>query len=108
VLQPFVGLLEGGPRDADRGVLARLRLFGHRRVRLPRHALPGAGRRLPVRRLLFGRIWALSAAGPSVQSPRLLLDSSRSISSFGQGDDGTLYLTDIDSGEVYRVVAAFR
>ena len=43
-----------------------------------------------------------------VQSPRLLLDSSRSISSFGQGDDGTLYLTDIDSGEVYRVVAAFR
>jgi hypothetical protein len=38
----------------------------------------------------------------------VLLDSGRSISSFGQGDDGTLYLTDIDSGEVYRVVAAFR
>src|SRR4029077_1048311 len=47
-----------------------------------------------------GFVWALAANGPSVQSPRLLLKSGHAISSFGQGDDGTLYLTDIGSGEL--------
>jgi hypothetical protein len=53
-----------------------------------------------------GRIWAVNAAGSASQSPRLLLSSGRSISSFGQGDDGSLYLTDIGSGEVYKLVAS--
>jgi glucose/arabinose dehydrogenase len=55
-----------------------------------------------------GRIWALTANGPATQSPRLLLSSGRTISSFGQGDDGTLYLTDISSGELYRLVGTSR
>jgi glucose/arabinose dehydrogenase len=55
-----------------------------------------------------GRIWALRADGPATQSPRHLLNSGRTISSFGQGDDGTLYLTDRSSGELYRLTAAAR
>jgi glucose/arabinose dehydrogenase len=55
-----------------------------------------------------GRIWALNAAGPSGQSPRLLLSSGKSISSFGQGDDGALYVTDIASGEVFKLGASVR
>jgi glucose/arabinose dehydrogenase len=55
-----------------------------------------------------GRIWAVSAAGPSVQTPRLLLASGRSISSFGQSDDGSVYLTDLASGGAFKLVASFR
>jgi glucose/arabinose dehydrogenase len=55
-----------------------------------------------------GYIWALTATGPSVQSPHLLLKSGHNISSFGQADDGTLYLTDIGTGNLYRIGATFR
>jgi glucose/arabinose dehydrogenase len=55
-----------------------------------------------------GYIWALTANRPSVQSPHLLLKSGHNISSFGQADDGTLYLTDIGTGNLYRIGATFR
>ena len=41
-------------------------------------------------------------ARPS-QSPHLLLDSNKMISSFGQGEDGSLYLTDLGGG-LYKIV----
>ncbi len=52
-----------------------------------------------------GRIWAATAAGPARQSPRQLLDSTLMISSFGQAEDGSLYVTDQCNGSVWRVVA---
>jgi glucose/arabinose dehydrogenase len=38
--------------------------------------------------------------------PRVLLDSDAAISSFGEGPDGELYVADISSGSVYRIVPA--
>ena len=55
-----------------------------------------------------GRIWALDAAGPDVQEPALLLESGHAIATFGQGDDGELYVADVASGELFHVVATAR
>jgi glucose/arabinose dehydrogenase len=55
-----------------------------------------------------GRIWALTANGASVQTPRLLRDTSLSISSFGEGENGTLYLTDLAGGRVYRISGSLK
>ena len=49
-----------------------------------------------------GRIWALKANGASSQTPSLLRSSGLSISSFGEGENGEMYLTDLGGG-VYRV-----
>ena len=38
--------------------------------------------------------------------PRVLLDSDAAISSFGEGPDGELYVADISSGTIYRIVPA--
>ena len=55
-----------------------------------------------------GRIWSLTVAGPSTQTPRLLLASGRSIASFGEDEAGEIYVADIGRGEVLRVVGAPR
>jgi glucose/arabinose dehydrogenase len=55
-----------------------------------------------------GTIRGIVAAGPDEQQPVVLLESGRTISSFGEGDDGELYLTDLGSGEVYQVTATAR
>jgi glucose/arabinose dehydrogenase len=55
-----------------------------------------------------GRIWALRAHGPASQSPVLMADTSLTISSFGQGPDGKLYVTSLGSGEVWQVVGTPR
>ncbi len=55
-----------------------------------------------------GRIWALRAHGPATQSPVLMADTNLSISSFGEGPDGTIYVTDLGSGDVWAVVASYR
>ena len=52
-----------------------------------------------------GRIWAVSAAGAARQTPRQLLDSTLMISSFGQAEDGSLYVTDLRNGGVWKIVA---
>ena len=51
-----------------------------------------------------GRVWGVDAAGPDAQEPVLLLETGRSVVSFGSGDDGELYVVDI-GGRVLRVVA---
>ena len=38
--------------------------------------------------------------------PRVLLDTDAAISSFGEGLDGEIYVADINSGTIYRIVAA--
>jgi hypothetical protein len=39
-----------------------------------------------------------------VQQATVLLESGHAISTFGQGDDGELYMADIASGELFHVV----
>ncbi|MEA2652021.1 MAG: hypothetical protein QOI85_1742 [Chloroflexota bacterium] len=56
--------------------------------------------------LLFGLPSdAQAPADGSALAPRVLLESGRSISSFGTDTDGELYLTDIGGGTVSRIVA---
>jgi glucose/arabinose dehydrogenase len=55
-----------------------------------------------------GRIWSLVAIGRSSQTPQLLLSSGHTISSFGEGNDGSLYLCDLASGEVFLITASRR
>ena len=55
-----------------------------------------------------GRIWSLRAHGPASQSPVLMADTNLSISSFGEGPDGTIYVTDLGSGDVWAIVAEYR
>ncbi len=57
-----------------------------------------------------GTIWDVTAgaaqpAFPNVVAPQVLLDTSLSVSSFGEGRDGELYLTDLAGGRVYRVTS---
>jgi glucose/arabinose dehydrogenase len=51
-----------------------------------------------------GNIWALDAARPERQAPVRLLDSGHMISSFGEDEAGALYLTDLASGTLFRIV----
>jgi glucose/arabinose dehydrogenase len=53
-----------------------------------------------------GFIWALDASAGSTRSPRMVLESNHSVSSFGLDEEGELYLTDISSGEIFQVVEA--
>jgi glucose/arabinose dehydrogenase len=50
-----------------------------------------------------GRIWRLQENAGGRFTLDELIDSSLSISSFGQGNDGELYVTDIAGGGLYRV-----
>lgn len=49
-----------------------------------------------------GRIWGVQRVGGEWRS-QLLLDSSISISSFGEGEDGRLYVADLAGGSVHEV-----
>jgi glucose/arabinose dehydrogenase len=53
-----------------------------------------------------GTMWTLDPTGDERREPRLALESGRSLSSFGEGEDGELYTTDIGAGELLRVVVA--
>jgi glucose/arabinose dehydrogenase len=55
-----------------------------------------------------GRIWAVVARGSSSQTRSLLLNTSHRISSFGQGPRGGLYLTDLSSGDVFKLSGTSR
>jgi len=52
-----------------------------------------------------GRIWAAPYNGPSPQTPRLMLDTSYNISSFGESQAGGLFLADRAGGAIYAIVA---
>jgi glucose/arabinose dehydrogenase len=55
-----------------------------------------------------GRVWALRAHGPASQAPVQMADTNLSISSFGEGPDGTIYVTDFGSGDIWAIVAEYR
>ena len=50
-----------------------------------------------------GRIWTLDAAGPDVQTPRQVLDTTISITGWGEGADGEIYLVS-RPGYLYHLV----
>jgi hypothetical protein len=51
-----------------------------------------------------GRIWGLRRSGSSWETS-LLLDSSFSISTFGEDEAGNIYVADYSSGTIYKIVA---
>jgi glucose/arabinose dehydrogenase len=48
----------------------------------------------------------IPAAGERAPLPRILLQTGANVSAFGEDADGELYLADIGSGVIYRIVAA--
>jgi glucose/arabinose dehydrogenase len=52
-----------------------------------------------------GNVWLIDATASEVREPRLVLQSGRSISSFGEDMHGEVYATDL-RGELIRVVGA--
>jgi glucose/arabinose dehydrogenase len=55
-----------------------------------------------------GTIWGLAAGGPDLQEPFVLAQTDHAISSFGEDEAGEVYLTDLASGEVLRIVGMVR
>jgi hypothetical protein len=53
-----------------------------------------------------GKLWALDATVQDFTRPTELVDTDHAISSFGEGEDGELFITDHASGRVLRLVAA--
>ena len=51
-----------------------------------------------------GNIWLLDPAGPEPQDPLLVMETGRSISAIGLGEDGTVLATDLD-GQLLRITA---
>ena len=51
-----------------------------------------------------GEIWSLEETSPSVFSNALELDTTLRISSFGEDEDGELYVCDLNGGTVYQLV----
>ncbi len=51
-----------------------------------------------------GRIWRLVDSGSGGYTSQELLDTNLAIASFGQGNDGELYVVDINGGGLYKIV----
>jgi uncharacterized repeat protein (TIGR03806 family) len=51
-----------------------------------------------------GRIWRLVSNGSGGYTKTQLLDTSLGIASFGQGNDGELYVVDLNGGALYKIV----
>jgi glucose/arabinose dehydrogenase len=50
-----------------------------------------------------GIMWALDAARPRPEGPVRVLETGRSISSFGEDEAGELYVTDLAAGQLLQV-----
>ena len=55
-----------------------------------------------------GRVFLIDPKSDGPAEPVVALDSDATISSFGEGEDGELYATDLQSGELLHVVATSR
>ena len=53
-----------------------------------------------------GTIWAIDPSGDAFREPTVVAESGATISSFGEDEAGELYVTDLSSGELLRVVAS--
>jgi len=57
--------------------------------------------------LCSGRIWGVWVSAASPATPKELLNTNLTISSFGEGEDGTVYVVDYN-GAIYRIVGHAR
>ena len=53
-----------------------------------------------------GNVWLIDTGGDSMRVPTLVLGSGRAISAIGQDGTGAVFMTDLGSGELLRVVEA--
>jgi glucose/arabinose dehydrogenase len=58
--------------------------------------------------LCSGRIWGVWVSAAKPASARTLLDTSLTISSFGEAEDGTVFVVDYAGGRYYRIVGTAR
>ena len=108
-LLPAVRRLRRVGTDAagDRVLARQRRLHGDRRLRLPRD-----GPARPGRRRTSSATTARGRSGRSIRpamssaSRRSWSESGATISSFGEDEAGELYVTDLSSGQLLRVVAS--
>ena len=52
-----------------------------------------------------GLLFGVPSDVEGVVAPRVLLETGRSVSTFGQDADGELYIADLSGGAIYRIVA---
>jgi glucose/arabinose dehydrogenase len=52
-----------------------------------------------------GLLFGIRSDAEGVIGPRVLLETGVSVSTFGEGRDGELYLADLNGGSIYRIVA---
>ena len=74
------------------------RLLGDRRLRLPRRALPLLRGGYFFADYCSDRIWVVSATAASPATPTLLPITTTDIVSFGQDEDGELYVVSLSGG----------
>ena len=60
---------------------------------------------------LFGdacsdNLWLIDPVGDAQKTPTLVAGLGRTLSSIGEGEDGTVYATSLDRGELLRLSAA--
>jgi uncharacterized repeat protein (TIGR03806 family) len=67
-------------------------------------ALPALTGRYIFGDFITGRIWRLVPDGTGGFTSEELLDTTYSISSFGEANDGELYVVDYSGGDLYRIV----
>jgi glucose/arabinose dehydrogenase len=53
-----------------------------------------------------GKLWVIDSSRRKPHSPRELLDTDHAISSFGESEEGELYVTDHASGRLLKIVGA--
>jgi glucose/arabinose dehydrogenase len=52
-----------------------------------------------------GILFGVPSDAEGVIGPRILLETGLSVSTFGEGPDGELYVADLEGGSIYRIVA---
>jgi uncharacterized repeat protein (TIGR03806 family) len=67
-------------------------------------ALPALAGRYVFGDYVTGQIWQLVPDGSGGYDAQEMLDTPHSIASFGQGNDGEIYVINIASGAIYRIV----
>jgi uncharacterized repeat protein (TIGR03806 family) len=69
-------------------------------------AVPGLAGSYLFADYISGRIWRLVSNGSSGFTSEELLDTALGVASFGQGNDGELYVVDINGGGLHKIVPA--
>jgi glucose/arabinose dehydrogenase len=69
-------------------------------------AVPGIDGRYLFSDYCSGTIWTIDPASDALQAPELILESGRGISAISLDEDGTVLVTDLNGGELLRVVSA--